>query len=347
MMRFEKPMRPLFIAFIAILLTLPAGPAVAEDAPLTQRPEVRQFLSRMVERHQFQPGELEQLFKQASRQQKIIDAISRPAEGKPWHQYRPIFITEKRIRGGVEFRKRHAGSLRRAEEIYGVPGEMITAILGVETYYGRHKGSYRVLDALTTLGFDYPKRGKFFRSELEQFLLLTREEEMDPLSIKGSYAGAMGYPQFISSSFRHYAVDFDGDRRRDIWNNVDDAIGSIANYFSRHGWQRGQSVVFPAHVTGNAHAAYIKKGLKPHTPIGEFRKKGISINARLPATEKGALIELRGPSETEYWVGLNNFYVITRYNHSPLYAMAVYQLSEEIRRQGSLETARLTRDQTR
>ncbi len=340
----KKPIRLLIIALSLYLPVLYGTPVLAQDTSLAQRADVRQFMQRMVAEHRFQEEELERLFSQASRQQKIIDAISRPAEGKPWHQYRPIFITEKRIRQGVQFNRRHAQSLRRAEALYGVPADIITAILGVETFYGRYKGSHRVLDALLTLGFDYPKRGKFFRGELEHFLLLTREEKMDPLSIKGSYAGAMGYPQFISSSFRHYAVDFDADGHRDIWNNVDDAIGSIANYFSRHGWQRERPVVFPARVSGDAYAAYLKKGLKPQIPVGELRKRGVSINARLPAGEKAALIRLQGAEAPEYWVGLNNFYVITRYNHSPLYALAVYQLSEEIRRQDSLETAQLADD---
>ena len=344
MTRMNKRMRPMLISLALTLFILGCGPALAQDIPLVQRSDVRQFLQRMEAEHHFQAEALQRLFSQASRQQKIIDAISRPAEGKPWHQYRPIFITEKRIRQGVEFRKHHEQSLLRAEKTYGVPGEIITAILGVETFYGRHKGSYRVLDALTTLGFDYPKRGQFFRGELEHFLLLTREEEMDPLSVMGSYAGAMGYPQFISSSFRHYAVDFDGDSHRDIWNNVEDAIGSVANYFSRHGWQRGRPIVFPAQVSGNTHAAALPKGLKLHTTVGELRKRGIGINARLPAAERAMFVELQGATAPEYWVGLNNFYVITRYNHSPLYAMAVYQLSEEIRREGSLETAQLTRD---
>ncbi len=340
-MKLNNAMRLIFNIFICAALGLTVMVAMAGELAFTQRPEIQQFISLMVKRHHFQEAELSQIFNQVNKRQKIIDAITRPAESKPWYQYRPIFITQKRIQGGIDFRSKYAQTLQRAEETYGVPGEIITAILGVETYYGKHKGSYKVMDALTTLAFDYPKRSKFFLGELEHFLLLAREENLEPLSIKGSYAGAMGYPQFISSSFRHYAVDFSGDSRRDIWKNVDDAIGSVANYLSRHGWQRDQGIAFPALVTGDAYETYLDKGIKPHTAIGQFRENGVSISAQLPAAQKGSLIVLEDRSQPEYWVGLNNFYVITRYNHSPLYAMAVYQLSEEIRRQSGQETASL------
>ncbi len=331
-------MRLAFHIFISTLLSLIPIVAMSENTTTAHRPEVQKFINLMVKRHHFQKAELSQVFNQVNKRQKIIDAITRPAESKPWHQYRPIFITQKRIQGGIDFRSKYAQTLQRAEETYGVPVEIITAILGVETYYGKHKGNYKVMDALTTLAFDYPKRGKFFLGELEQFLLLAREENLEPLSIKGSYAGAMGYPQFISSSFRHYAVDFSGDSHRDIWNNVDDAIGSVANYLSRHGWQRDQAIAFPAHITGDTYKTYLDKGIKPHTTIKKFGESGVSIDTELPTTQKASLIALENRSQPEYWLGLNNFYVITRYNHSPLYAMAVYQLSQEIQQQGDQET---------
>jgi len=201
----------------------------------------------------------------------------------------------------------------------------------VETRYGRHKGKYRVLDALATLGFHYPKRSRFFRSELEQFLVLAREESLDPLAVKGSYAGAMGLPQFISSSYRRYAVDFDGDGQRDLLGNVVDAIGSVGNYLKAHGWKAGQGVAVPARVQGNGYKAILEQGLKPHTAVGRMRDQGVAVAGSEAHTLKAALIEFETEQGPEYWAGFQNFYSITRYNHSPLYAMAVYQLSEEIR----------------
>ncbi|NOY62095.1 MAG: lytic murein transglycosylase B [Gammaproteobacteria bacterium] len=303
--------------------------AVAE--PLGHNEEVQKFIAEMVERHGFEAGKLQSLFKQAKLRKDIIKAISRPAEGKPWHQYRPIFVTAKRIAGGVEFYEAFSAVLDRAEKTYGVPAEVIAAIIGVETRYGKQTGSYRVLDSLGTLAFAYPKRSKFFRSELEQYLLLTREERVDPLSVKGSYAGAMGKAQFIASSYRHYAVDFDNDGRRDLWNNTVDAIGSVANYLKVHGWQAGQVVTVKAEVAGDGYKKIVAQGIKPTRDLVDLEANGVSWDAALPRDHLAALIELENRSGFEYWLGLNNFYVITRYNHSELYAMAVYQLSRGIR----------------
>jgi len=315
---------------LAILLT---SSIHAAPANLAQRADVGEFINSMVSKHQFHPEELKQLFSQTRFHQKIIDAITRPAESKPWHEYRPIFLTDKRIHRGVEFWNKNQALLEQAEQAYGVPPEIITAIIGVETFYGRHKGGYRVIDSLATLGFDYPKRGKFFRSELEQFLLMTREEKMDPLSVMGSYAGAMGQPQFISSSFRSYAIDFDKDGQRDLWHNTADVIGSVANYFKRHGWLRGEPVVSKARVNGSHIKTLVDKGIKPHSSIKQLQQQGVTPDTPLPQDSLAALIELEQKNSREYWLGMKNFYVITRYNHSPLYAMAVYQLGQEIRKQ--------------
>ena len=312
---------------ISTAFTLPSQ-VHAEN--LANRADIRQFIDTMVDKHQFQQKNLTQLFSQARFHEKIIESITRPAESKAWHQYRPIFVTKKRIHRGVEFWDKNQVLLEQAERTFGVPAEIITAIIGVETFYGRHKGSYRVLDSLVTLGFDYPKRGKFFRSELEHFLLMTREEKMDPLSVMGSYAGAMGQPQFISSSFRSYAIDFDKDGKRDLWHNTADVIGSVANYFKRHGWSRGDAIVSPAKVSGSQIKTLLDKGIKPHSRIQTLQQQGVQPSQPLPRDNKAALIKLEQKNSTEYWVGMNNFYVITRYNHSPLYAMAVYQLSQEI-----------------
>jgi membrane-bound lytic murein transglycosylase B len=317
---------------IALLCLLLSPALSAQDFP-QQYPEVEAFIAKMVSEHDFSRGELKTLFEKVEHQPRIIEAITRPAESKPWYQYRPIFVTEKRIRAGVAFWQENRQLLARAEETYGVPAHIIVAIIGVETFYGRHKGSYRVIDALSTLGFDYPPRAGFFRGQLEQFLLMSREEKRDPLTFQGSYAGAMGMPQFIPSSFRHYAVDFDGDGQRDLWDNRADIIGSVANYFARHRWQKGEPIASRADLNhGKAPQSLLDKGIRPSLPIARLKDAGVSPKTSFSDGTKGALLALEsGPEEQEYWVTLDNFYVITRYNHSPLYAMAVYQLAEAIR----------------
>jgi membrane-bound lytic murein transglycosylase B len=308
-----------------------AATACAATADYEGRAEVRAFIDDMAAKHDFASEELTRLFGQAAFRQDIIDAMTRPAERRPWHSYRPIFITERRIDGGVEFWREHEEILQRAEERFGVPPEFVTAIIGVETSYGRNTGRHRVLDSLATLAFDYPPRGSFFRGELEQYLILAREEHFDPLELTGSYAGAMGKPQFIPSSYRHYAIDFDGDGQRDLFNSIADVVGSVANYFKVHGWAAGAPVVSPATVRGENYRTLIERGIKPHTSAGEFAAFGVETAGALPADAPATLIELEGGDGQEYWVALNNFYVITRYNRSSLYAMAVYQLAEEIR----------------
>lgn len=302
----------------------------ASAISLEQRSDIRAFIDQMVSEHEFDRGELNALFQQVEIRQDILDAISRPAEGKPWHQYRPIFVTDSRSEQGVEFLNQHRADLERAEQTYGVPKEIITAIIGVETRYGQHKGRYRVVDALTTLGFDYPKRSEFFRSELKHFLLLAREEKFELTEILGSYAGAMGKPQFISSSYREYAVDFDGDGIRDLLNNPVDAIGSVANYLKRHGWEPDQPIAVITDSPNNAPTT-MGKLTKPNTPISEWQQQGYKPQSKVNSTLAADLIVLEQEDRTEYWLGLQNFYAITRYNHSPLYAMAVYQLSEQIK----------------
>lgn len=317
--------------FLLALVSMNANATTALDEQIvSEREDVKTFIQEMVDKHQFDVKKLTALFKDVVLKQKIVDAISRPAEGKPWFQYRPIFVTKTRIKEGVKFWNENEAILKAAKEKYGVPPEIIVAIIGVETRYGRHKGGYRVMDSLSTLAFAYPKRGKFFRSELEHYLLLTREEKLNPMDVKGSYAGAMGKSQFISSSYRNYAVDFDGDGKRDLWNNNADAIGSVANYFKRHKWQTGKAVAAPAIVGSNHIQTLVKKGYKPHSTVTELRERGVTAKRKVDPDALGALIELKKRAGREYWLGLNNFYVITRYNHSPLYAMAVHQLGQEI-----------------
>ena len=298
-----------------------------------KRDEVNTFIEQFAKKNNIEKASLIALFKNVQTQTDVLEAIQRPAEKKKnWTQYRKIFITDKRIQQGLEFWGENAQILAAAERAYGVPPEIIVAIIGVETFYGRYKGKYPVLDSLVTLGFDYPPRQKFFRSELEHFLLLTQEEDLDPLKIKGSYAGAMGKSQFISSSYRNYAVDFNEDGVRDLWDSNEDVIGSVANYFKRHGWKQGAVVTLPAKINSDdRHKVLLKKGLKPSVTFSELNQFGVEFDFHVNGTEKTALLEFKKDDEDEYWLGLNNFYVITRYNHSHMYAMAVYQLSQKIK----------------
>ena len=310
------------------------------SADISTRSDVLDFIQDMNKKYDFAVDDLVKVFSKVDINQKIIDAISRPAEAKPWYQYRPIFITDKRINGGVEFWKKHDATLSRAYQTYGVNPEIIVAIIGVESFYGKHKGRFPVIESLSTLAFNYPKRGRFFKSELEQFLLLAREEKLDPLEILGSYAGAMGKSQFISSSFRSYAVDFDDDGKRDLWEDTDDVIGSVANYFAKHDWRKDQPIASKATVKGKKYKRVVEKGIRPNTELGDLLKLGVSISDDgFPKNEKAALIELELQNGLEHWVGMDNFYVITRYNHSELYAMAVYQLSKAIKEKREIAVA--------
>ena len=296
-----------------------------------QHKDVQIFIRELSENDGFSTTELTTWFSTATKQQSIIDAISRPAERTlTWAEYRKRFITENRIEKGIDFWQQHQADLQRAAQTFGVPAEIIVAIIGVETHYGKNKGRHRVIDALSTLAFDYPPRSKFFRKELREFLLLSREQQMDPLKPLGSYAGAMGYGQFIPSSYRAYAIDFDGDGVVDIRENTTDAIGSVANYFKVHGWRESEPVVIPGRVSSHYNQSMMNHSLKPRHTIEELRDHGFmpaeAIDSNQPATAMG----LQGLEGMEFWLGLHNFYVITRYNHSRLYAMAVWQLSQSI-----------------
>ena len=244
-----------FISLLALFLLV--NHATASTQLLSDSSAVRNFINEMVEQHAFNSNELQTVFDQANLHQSILDAISRPAESKPWYEYRPIFVTTDRSKGGVRFWQAHAGTLEKASDVYGVPQEIMVAIIGVETRYGRHTGRYPVLDALSTLAFAYPPRSSFFRKELKEYLLMTREEGLQPGKQMGSYAGAMGMPQFIPSSFRHYAVDFDNDGKRDLWTSPADAIGSVGNYFKQHRWKSGQPIASPVKVHGSRYQALI------------------------------------------------------------------------------------------
>jgi len=292
-------------------------------------PQVAQFVGEMTRDYGFAGEQLMGVFREVERKQAILDAISRPAERvKTWAEYGPMFLTDARVARGVDFWRQNQAALARAEKAYGVPAQIIVAIIGVETFFGRNTGNYRVMDALSTLSFDYPPRAEFFRKELREFLLLARDEQMDPLSVKGSYAGAMGLPQFMPSSFRAYAVDFDGDGHINIWTDPDDAIGSVASYFQQHGWVAGEPVVSRAQVRGDHVDEGLSPGIDPVKTVGELRALGWSSHDALRDDLPVTAFRLDGAAGPEYWMGLKNFYAITRYNRSVMYAMAVYQLSD-------------------
>ena len=275
-----------------------------------EHPKSKSLIDELVLEHGFEKSFVEDVLSNAERQQKIIDSISKPAEFTwTWDRYKKLFIEEKRIANGKLFIKNNLKILERAEKEFGVPKEVITAILGVETRYGKIQGSYRVIDSLLTLGFDYPRRAKFFRKELVDFFLLTRENDLNINEIKGSYAGAMGYGQFISSSYRAYAIDYDGDGYADLFTSVDDAIGSIANYLYIHGWKKDGQIIYDAYPNN------VRKVFKPNKNLSKFIP--LSFN------EDGKDI---------YFIGDDNFIAITKYNISHFYAMAIYYLSEELKK---------------
>ena len=324
--------RPARLLTVLLAFALSSSIAVTADAAAqyAEREDVREFIAEMVHRHGFVRKELRTLFSQARFQPTIIKAMTPPTEprAKSWQAYRAQFLTPQRIGPGIEFRERHREALSRAVELYGVPEEIIVAIIGVETVYGRNTGNYRVIDALTTLAFDYPPRAEFFRTELENYLLYARDAGIDTLRLKGSYAGAIGIPQFMPGSYRRYAVDLDGDGKQDLSGSFADAIGSIANFLQAHGWETGQPVAFAAHVHGENYRTLIDAGIKPTYRYGDLADFGVSAEGETKADAPCALIELATPGEaSQYLVGLTNFYVLTRYNRSSLYAAAVLELA--------------------
>lgn len=315
---------------LASLLVMHAAAAGALDV---DRPDVRQFVDSMVSGHDFDAKDLVAILEAAEIQPAILEAISRPAEKTlNWSEYRAIFLTDERVRAGAKFWQEHESELSRISEATGVPCEILVGIIGVETYFGRITGKYRVLDALATLAFDYPPRSRFFSRELEQFLLLVREEDMEATVATGSYAGAMGAPQFMPSSFRAYAVDSNDDGKRDIWSDWEDVIGSVANYFVEHGWQADTPVAAQATLGSGWQGAppKAKNVLEASDTIASLSDRGVIFATGLPETDKSELVTLDTGNGNEYWVGFHNFFVITRYNRSAMYALAVHQLGQEI-----------------
>ncbi len=314
-------------AGIVFLLTLSA-PSAAVDVG---RPDVSAFIDMMVEQHGYDRDTLQEILGNAEKKDSIIELISKPAERTlTWGEYRKIFITPERIDAGAKFWLENRDTLEDIAASSGVPVEILVGIIGVETYFGRITGGHRVLDALATLAFHYPPRAKFFRGELEHFLLLVREEEMRATDAVGSYAGAMGRPQFMPSSYRAYAVDSTGDGKRDIWNDWTDVAGSIANYFNAHGWKSGEEVVARATLGSRWSGATPKNILRAENTVGGLAQQGVMFFTGLPDESPGQLLTLKNADGNEHWVGFHNFFVITRYNRSVMYALAVHQLGEEI-----------------
>lgn len=325
---------------LPLLLTLSSGAMAAEVAAqsstISSETLAQQQDSFIVQQQKagFSAAQTRAFLADAKLNQDVLNAISRPWEAKPWYQYYPLFLTEKRLQAGLDFWRAHEQTIKRAAWTYQVDPQIIVAIIGIETFYGQFMGNYPVLDALYTLGFYYPPRADFFRSELGQLQQLITEEHLPLSELKGSYAGAMGYGQFISSSYRHYAVDFNGDGQRDLINNIDDAIGSVANYFHQHGWQYHQPVALELKAQAPIDTTFLWDTKPLHFTAADILNPELSLkrSGDLDISQPAMLIELEQLSSTEYWLGLNNFYVITRYNRSPLYAMAVYQFSEQLKK---------------
>ena len=318
----------------ALILSLCAVHAFAEPAArYVDRPEVQAFIAEMQARHGFPEEELRALFAQVERQESVLRAIvPQPVGERSWQRYRSNFVNARRIERGVEFWRAHRDILARAEAEYGVPAEIIVAILGVETQYGRTIGAYRVLDALTTLTFDYPRRAAYFRGELEELLLLARESQWSPTELTGSFAGAIGIPQFMPGSIRRFAVDYDDDGRRNLRDSTADAIGSVAHFLRLHGWASGEPVAATATLTDPRARTLIDGGVTPKQPVASLRLAGVAFDPDIPANLPAVLIELdSADAPSEYLVGLQNFYVITRYNRSSFYAAAVWLLARELK----------------
>ncbi|OWY38618.1 lytic murein transglycosylase B [Xenophilus sp. AP218F] len=330
------------LAALAALLSSSflAAPAHA-DAAFLARPDVQRYIDEQVASGKFNRPELEAVFANVELKPNIIRILDKPSTSRPWYQFRASTVSERTVADGVAFWQANRAALARAEAKYQVPPEIIVAILGVESHYGRNTGTFRLADSLSTIGFDYPRRAEFFRKELTEFLLLAKEEGKDPLTLKGSYAGAMGWPQFMPSSYRKWAVDFDGSGHRDIWNNSDDAIGSVAHYFQLHGWRLGDDVILPASVVPGPRIDQLAADkFNLHYTVGELKKMGVAPQAPVGDDVPAVLVPLEtAPGVTEYWLGLNNYFVITRYNRSTLYAKAVQEIADQVRQRYLAELA--------
>ncbi len=340
----HRRLASLVSAVAFLLLTSPAAalsPADPAPSSYAVRADVRAFIDQMADEHGFDRAALRRLFAQARYQRPIVAAMERPLREPPkWYDYAPPFLAGARVDAGAAYWATHADELARAEERFGVPAEIIVAIIGVETFYGRNTGKYRALDALATLAFDYPRRAAFFRGELKHFLLLARELDVAPLTVKGSFAGALGVPQFMPGSYRSFAVDFDGNGHADLWTSPADIVGSVANYLARHDWQPGQPVLLASTIADEARDSVLRRldgGLSERRGVDAWAADGVTV-ADVPdnlAPDPVGLLLLEekaaGVEVDSIWIACNNFYVLTRYNRSRLYAAAVWELAKAIR----------------
>ncbi|WP_051710265.1 lytic murein transglycosylase B [Andreprevotia chitinilytica] len=328
----------------ALFALLPFSVAHADEA-LLARPEVQEYLNQVSSEQGFDRAELNALFKRVNTKPNVLDILDRPSTSRPWYQFRDNFINPTRIVGGARFMRRYKTELDAIEERYGVPPEIVTAVIGCETLYGRNTGSFRVLDVLTTIAFDYPRRADFFMNELTEFLILAREENADPLSFMGSYAGAMGWPQFMPSSFRKYAVDWNGDHHRDIWGTPVDAMASVANFLVAYGWQKGGAIMQPVNVAGDQIEPLLADKFNLHYTVEALMQKGVTPLTETDPAQQAVLFTLETePGFTRHYLGFTNFYALTRYNKSTLYASAVAGLADQIRK-AYTETKDLTTPQ--
>jgi peptidoglycan lytic transglycosylase B len=330
------------MGFFTVILALVVSCAVASaesKAGASRERAVEAFIEEMSAKHGFDRARLEEAFGMTRPRPQIVELMERAAEPKPWEDYRALFVTPEKIEGGARFWRDNGAALKLAHERYGVPEEIVTAVIGIETNYGAQTGRYKVLDALSTLAFDYPRRARQFRVELEHFLLLSREESLPLAGPLGSYAGAMGIAQFMPGSYRRYAIDFDGDGKRDLFDDAADAIGSVANYLTAHGWQRNGPVAAPATVVGEGEETFRSAKIGSRLRLEELRSVGITTTGARPGADRAIPLTLKNRGGPEYWLGFDNFYVITRYNQSVYYAMAVFQLSQAVRSRHEQQTA--------
>lgn len=316
----------------SIAISLMMANVAHADANLVQRHDVQEFINKMVKKYKFNKQQLINLFTAVKMRPQVIKHINKPLEKEPWHTYQMLFVNEWRIQHGVQFWNKYAPILRQAEAMYGVPASIIVATIGIETKYGTKTGGFRVIDSLSNLAFSDSTRAGFFRKELEEFLLLAREQHLDPLKIMGSYAGAIGQPQFMPSSYRHYAVNFSGSGSTDLMNNEIDVIGSVANYYKKHGWDTNEPIATPALIIGDRYNYLLRNDkITRSLTIAELARYGVVPKYKIKDDDlKVKVIELQNHYSKELWLGFHNFDVIKRYNSSDLYAMAVYQLSSYI-----------------
>jgi peptidoglycan lytic transglycosylase B len=313
------------VALLATFSAWAAAPAL--------RPEIDAFIEQMAKKHAYDAALLRRVFAQAQSRPAILRAMAAPATARPWYEFRRRTVEPVRIEGGVRFWLENALALERASREFGVPEEIIVATIGIETLYGRNTGNFKVIDALSTLAFDYPPRADYFKGELEHYLLLAREANLDATGVRGSYAGAIGVPQFMPSSYRKYGVDFDGDGKRDLVNSTADAIGSVANYYRSHGWKMGGPVTVSAEAGDTETGALVAAGLKPHITVRELKARGLTLSGAAEETAEAAVFSVETEAGPRVLLGFNNFYVITRYNRSVNYAMAVHELAQEVKAQ--------------